>query len=104
MYAVIRRYTDAGRLIDVMERKPQEVEQVLTSVPGFVAYHAIRDGDTLVTISVCQDARSAEATTRRAAGWVRENVGSEGVGAPEVTIGEAFINLGTTVAPGYAAP
>jgi hypothetical protein len=103
MYAVIRRYTDAGKLIDVMERKPQEVEQVLTSVPGFVSYHAIRDGDTLVTISVCKDERGAEATTRRAAAWVRDNVGPDAVGAPEVTVGEAFINLGSTAASGYAA-
>lgn len=40
----MRRYTDAGKLGEVMERKPQEVEQVLTSVPGFMTYHAILPG------------------------------------------------------------
>ena len=87
-----------------MERKAHEVEQVLTSVPGFTAYHAIRDGDTLVTISVCQDEQGTQVSTERAAEWVRANVVPGSVGAPQVTSGEAFINLGSTAATGYATP
>jgi hypothetical protein len=94
MYAVIRRYEDAAKLIDIMERKPHEVDRVIASVPGFVAYHAIKSADTLVTISVCQEQSGTEETTRRAAEWVRANLEPGDVGAPEVTSGEAFINVG----------
>jgi hypothetical protein len=95
MFAVIRRYTNASKLIEAMEQKPQEVERVIAGTPGFVAYHAIRTADTVVTISVCQDDQSAAETTRRAAEWVRENLPAGAVAAPEVTSGEAFINLHT---------
>jgi hypothetical protein len=102
MYAVLRRYANATKLIEEMDRRPQEVESIIGAVPGFVAYHAIRTGDTLVTISVCQDQTGTEETTRRAAAWVRENVGPGVVGAPDVTSGEVFINFGTPQTVGAA--
>lgn len=77
-----------------MQQKPQEVERVIGDVAGFVAYHAIRSGDTLVTISVCQDESSTADTTRRAAEWVRDNVPAGAVGAPEISSGDVFISLG----------
>jgi hypothetical protein len=95
MYAVLRRYTNAAKLVDAIERKSQEVEQILSSVPGFVAYHAIRSGDTLVTVSVCRDRSGTDETTRRAAKWVRENVPTGAPPAPEITEGDVFIALGT---------
>lgn len=94
MYGVIRRYTDAAKLIKAMANKPQEVERVISSVPGFVAYHAIQSGGSLTTITVCQDQAGTIETTRRAAEWVRANIESGAVGAPEVSAGEVFINLG----------
>ena len=93
MYAVIRRYTGAATLIDVLERSSQEIERLMSAVPGFVAYHAIRAGDTLVTVSVCQDRAGTDETTRRAAQWVRDNVPAGAVGAPEITAGEAILNF-----------
>jgi hypothetical protein len=103
MYAVIRRYTGAARLIEALDRAPQEVERLMASVPGFVAYHAIRAGDTLVTMSVCHDRTGTDETTRRAAQWVRDNVPAGAVGAPEITVGEAFINVGVPQTAGTGA-
>lgn len=99
MYAVTRRYTGAATLIQALDRAPQDVERLMTAVPGFVAYHAIRAGDTLVTVSICQDRAGTDETTRRAAEWVRDNLPAGSVGAPEVTAGEAFLNF---AAPGAA--
>ena len=93
MYAVIRRYTGAAPLIEALDRTPQEIERVMTAVPGFVAYHAVRAGDTLVTVSVCNDRAGTDETTRQAAKWVRDNVPAGAVGAPEITEGEAFLNF-----------
>jgi len=94
MYAVIRRYTGAAPLIEAMGREAQDVERLLTTVPGFVAYHAVRAGDTLVTISVCRDRDGTSETTRRAAQWVRDTLPAGAVGAPELTEGEAFLTFG----------
>jgi hypothetical protein len=96
MYTVIRRWADASALIDEMTRRPDEVERVITTVPGFVAYHAIREGNTLVTVSICQDRAGAEETTRQATQWVRDNLAAGSVGAPEVAAGEPFLSFGTT--------
>jgi hypothetical protein len=93
MYTVIRRYTGAAPLIEEMGRKSQDVERLLGSVPGFVAYHAVRAGDTLVTVSVCRDRTGTDETTRRAAQWTRDNVPPGAVGAPEITEGEAFLDF-----------
>jgi hypothetical protein len=93
MYAVIRRYTGAAKLIEALDRTPQEIERLMSAVPGFVAYHAVRAGDTLVTVSVCNDRTGTDETTRRAAQWVRDNVPAGAVGAPEITEGESFIDF-----------
>jgi len=93
MHAVIRRYTNAATLMDAMARTPNDIERMMSGVPGFVAYHAVRAGDTLVTVSVCQDSAGTEETNRRAAQWVRDNLPAGAVAAPEITAGEAFINF-----------
>lgn len=103
MYTVIRKYTDASALIDEMARRPNDVERVITNIPGFIAYHAIRDGSTLVTVSICQDSRGADETTREAAKWVRENLPAGSVAPPEITVGDAFLSFGSASAAQTAA-
>lgn len=103
MYAVIRRYTSAAPLIEAMDRASQEIERLMTAVPGFVAYHAIRTGDTVVTVSVCRDRAGTEETTRRAAEWVRDHLPAGAVGAPEVTAGESFVDFAAPQSAGTGA-
>lgn len=93
MHAVIRRYVGATPLMDAMERSTSEIETLITSVPGFAAYHAIRQDDTLVTISVFRDQAGTDESTRRAAEWVRENLPAGSIRPPEVTEGEVFIHF-----------
>ncbi len=93
MHAVIRRYANAAPLIEAMDRSPQEIERLMAAVPGFTAYHAVRSGDTLVTVSVCRDRAGTDETTRRAAEWVRDHVPAGAVGAPEVTDGDTFVSF-----------
>src|SRR5256885_1860032 len=103
MDAVLRRSTNAAKLVEAMDRRSQDVEEMLSSVPGFVAYHAIRSGDSLVTVSVCRDRSGTDETTRRAAQWVRENVPTGGPSAPEITGGEVFIGFGAPQKPGASS-
>ena len=94
MHAVVRRYRGAPDLNDLLTQRSQDVEQLLSDVPGFVAYYAIRAGDDLATVTVCEDQAGTQESSRRAAEWVRENLSGGSVGAPEITEGEAFIQFG----------
>jgi hypothetical protein len=94
MHVVVRRYRGASALNDLLAQRSQEVEQLLRDVPGFVAYYAIRAGDELATVTVCEDQAGTQESSRRAAEWVRQNLTGASVGAPEITEGEAFIQFG----------
>ena len=94
MYAVVRRYTGGAGLADAMTQRRQEVEELLTGVPGFRAYYALRSGDgTVATITVCDDRAGTAESTRRAADWVRRNLTGVAISPPQVTEGETYINF-----------
>ena len=93
MFAVTRNYTGAGSLIAAMEQRHTEVENLITTVPGFVSYFAVRSGDSLTTFTVCDDQAGCEETTRRAAEWVRENLSDAKISPPSVSSGDVFISL-----------
>ena len=93
MHAVVRRYSGASALNDLLAQRSQDVEQLLRDVPGFVAYYAIRDGDELATVTVCDDQAGTQESSRRAAEWVRQNLSGAAMAAPEITEGEAFIQF-----------
>ena len=95
MHATIRRWKGSSSLIDEMARRTDDVERVLSSSPGFVAYHAVRSGDTLISITICQDKAGTDESTRLAAEWIRANLPPGAVArlTPEIDEGEAFINF-----------
>ncbi len=95
MHATIRRWNGAAKLIDEMARRTGDVERVISASPGFVAYHAVRSGDTLISITVCQDTAGTDESTRLAAEWVRSNLPADVVAGltPEIVDGDAFVNF-----------
>jgi hypothetical protein len=95
MHATIRRWTGASKLIDEMERRSQDVENIISSSPGFVAYYGVRSGDTLISITLCQDKAGTDESTRLAGQWVRENLPDEVTAGltPEVMDGNAFMSF-----------
>ena len=93
MHAVVRRYSGASDLNDLLAQRSQDVEQLLSDVTGFVAYYAIRAGDDLATVTVCEDQTGTQESSRRAAEWVRQNLTGAAMAAPEITEGEAFIQF-----------
>jgi hypothetical protein len=92
MYVTIRRYQNAGALGDAMSSSSGEVKDLISGVPGFVSYFSSRDGDTVTSVTVCNDQAGCEETTRLAGQWVRENVKSL-PDSPEVTGGPVFLNF-----------
>ena len=94
MHGVIRRYRGASALNDALVSRSQEVRDVIGGVPSFVAYYAVRTGDELATLTICEDQAGTQESSRRAAEWVRQNVPGAAAAAPEVIEGEVFIQHG----------
>ena len=94
MQTVIRRYRGEGApgFIDELGRRRGEVEQLIQSVPGFSAYYLVRTADGGFSITVCQNRSGIEESTRRAAEWVRANMGDKAM-APEVIEGEGVFRF-----------
>lgn len=93
MFAVVRQYTGVSELIDEMHQRHAEVEEILSSVDGMKAYYAVRNGDALTTITICEDHEGTEESTARAAAWVRDNLPDLVASAPEVSDGEVFLTF-----------
>lgn len=94
MYAVVRTYTGQGatELFDVLGQREQDVRDLISGVPGFVNYVAFRSGDGGVTVTVCDDKAGTDESSRRAAGWVKENV-SAMADPPAITEGNTVLQF-----------
>ena len=89
MYAVVRRYegvTDPG---EAGRRVADGFVSLLKESPGFVAYYWVDSGGgVMASTSVFEDRAGAEASTEKAAEWVRDNIESLLPNPPQVTAGE----------------
>jgi hypothetical protein len=94
MHAVIRSYAGQGasELFDLIEKRSDEVKDIIGSVPGFVSYAAFRTQDGGSTVTVCQDRSGTDESSQRAAAWVKENMTSP-AGAPQIIEGDAVAQL-----------
>jgi heme-degrading monooxygenase HmoA len=94
MYTVIRRYTGASELADALVQRQQEVKDLISGVPGFKAYHALRtDWGDVATITICDDRTGTDESIRRAAGWVRSNLSRVEMRPPEIIEGEIILSF-----------
>jgi hypothetical protein len=94
MHAVVRTYSGQGasELFDQLEQRNEEVKDLIGGVPGFVSYTAVRTGEGGVTVTVCQDKTGTDESSRRAAEWVKENLGAT-AGPPVITEGTTVVHF-----------
>jgi len=94
MYVVIRSYSGQGGsdLFDALAEREGDVKELISTVPGFVSYAAFRDNGGGKIVTVCQDKAGTDESSRRAAEWVKENIGVK-VDAPAVTEGSTVISF-----------
>jgi hypothetical protein len=94
VHVVIRSYSGPGgsELFDALAEREEEVKAIISSVPGFVSYAAFRNDGGGQTVTVCQDKAGTDESSRRAAEWVKENVGVT-VDPPTITEGDAILQF-----------
>ena len=94
MHAVVRSYTGEGasELFDLLAEREEDVRELISGVPGFVNYAAVREGDGGITVTVCEDKAGTDESSRRAAGWVAENLSTHAA-APEITEGDTVLQF-----------
>jgi hypothetical protein len=94
MYAVVRTYSGQGaaELFDLLGQREEDVRALISGVPGFVNYAAVRSGDGGVTVTVCEDQAGTDESSRRAAQWVAENV-SVTADPPAMTEGSTVLQF-----------
>jgi hypothetical protein len=95
MNAVIRHYRGNSTLFDALERRTDEVEEVIRGLSGFVSYYLVRteDGGGF-TVSVFEDKAGTDESIRVAADWVRQNVPEAAGSPPEVIEGRVVLQMG----------
>jgi hypothetical protein len=94
MYVVVRSYSGHGasELFDLLSQREEEVKALISGVPGFASYAAVRSGDGGVTVTICEDKVGTDESSRRAADWVKENA-STPVNPPTVTEGSTVLQF-----------
>ena len=94
MHISIRRYkVQPGKAGEVAKRAREGFVPIISKTKGFKAYYIVHAGhDSVSSISVFDTQEEADESTKQAADWVKTNLASLIVGAPEITSGEATVH------------
>ena len=100
MYAAMRRYNvNEGTVGQIVERVNADFLPRLRQAPGFVSYFLLDAGDgTIASVSVFDDKRGAEESSRMASEWVRQNISHLVKSAPVILSGEIKVHSMETAA------
>lgn len=93
MYASIRHYQfKPGMAAEVAHKGQEGFVPIISKAPGFVAFYFVIEGnDRGTSISLFDSQAPADASTRLAADWVKQNVAALVIGPPTVTSGEVIV-------------
>ncbi|HJW72495.1 MAG TPA: hypothetical protein VJ486_06520 [Geothrix sp.] len=93
MHTVIRTYRNHPALADELAKHSPAIEAELGSVSGFVSYELIKTPQGAVAITVCEDARGCDESTRRAGDWLSRNLPTLNIPTPEVYSGKVIFRF-----------
>jgi hypothetical protein len=90
----MRTYSGKGakELIDLLEKRKDDVKSLITGIKGFVSYTLVRTSEGGYTVSVYQDKAGADESMKRARDWVQQNASSTGVSPPTVSEGSVVLH------------
>jgi hypothetical protein len=105
-YLAIRQYQFApGRTMDELAAAVASgFMPIVREVPGFLDYSLVETDEGPLSISVFTDQAGAEESTRRAAGWVQQNIADIFAGPPTVTTGSVWLHEAGVATTGTPAP
>ena len=89
MYIAIRKYYIIPGAVDEWMRRVQWCfVPIISQMPDFVAYYAlkVRD-DEAISVSIFDTQAGAEESVRQASEWVATNIASLNQGLPEIMVG-----------------
>jgi hypothetical protein len=94
MHVIMRSYSDPD-LAEMLVSNRDEVEALITGVPGVQSYYLVRTAEGCTSITVGEDESSTAASTEAAAGFLRD----KGASAPPPTIasGDVLIHFGSGI-------
>ena len=88
MYPSIREYRIEGSIDELMQKVNEDFFPIISKVQGFLAYYCVDTGNgEVASISIFKDKAGIEESNRLAGTWVKENLASILLGAPEITTG-----------------
>ena len=96
MHTVIRSYAGSGAtaLVDMIEERKSEIEELIRAVNGFVSYSLLRTADGGVSVTTCQDKTGTDESIELARSWIQENASHLDVHPPTVAEGSNILQLG----------
>ena len=92
MYATVRRYEGNAELADELKAREGEVKDIVSNIPGFVAYYLIRSGNDTVSVSVYQDESGAQQSNDAARNWLGENLPDVAPSPPQISAGDVIVS------------
>ena len=94
MRAVVRTYSGPGakKLLAELEKNKAKIETLIKPVKGLVSYSLVSTGDGGMSVTICKDQKGIDESTRIAAEWIKENLGSVAV-KPTLSEGAVVVHL-----------
>jgi hypothetical protein len=94
MHVVVRSYSGQGasELFDLIGEREDDVKELISGVPGFSRYAAVRTGDGGMTVTICEDKAGTDESSKRAAAWVEENATGT-TDPPAITEGDTVVEF-----------
>jgi len=93
MHTVMRIYNGAPQLANELAARGNEVKNLISTVPGFIAYYLVRTDEGAVSITVCDTLAGCDESTSRAADWLRTNLPNLKMNPPQVLSGELALRF-----------
>jgi hypothetical protein len=94
VYVVIRRYTLAGSSAELLRRIKEEFVPIVTSLPGFKAYHIVDcGGSAAMSIGFWESKVDALRSTEEARAWISKSALGLVPFPPDKLDGDSVLNV-----------
>jgi hypothetical protein len=95
VHASVRIYRNLRDFDEVARRVETGLVPILTRIPGFCAYYAVRCGETTgVSVGLFDGEEAARASNEKGAAWGKEHLAAFSAGQPpEMLTGEVLVSV-----------